>query len=137
MKRSHSIYKSFYFAIVGFLVVLKEERNLKIQLIVFLLLLFFGYLLRFKPIEWSVVLLSSSIVIVSEMVNSVIERIMDYVNPEFDNKIKVIKDISASFVLVACFFSVIIFLILLLSRFSHIYSLGSLLNYCFKGISLA
>ncbi|AEE15113.1 diacylglycerol kinase [Thermodesulfobium narugense DSM 14796] len=133
MKRSHNIYKSFYFAIMGLLIAFKEERNLKIQLTMFFLLLAIGLILRFKPIEWIIVLLSSSIVIVSEIINSVVERIMDYINPEFDDRVKIIKDMSASFVLIACLFSVIIFLILIFNRFFP-YIFG--LNNSFKDIKL-
>ncbi|AWB10820.1 MAG TPA: diacylglycerol kinase [Thermodesulfobium narugense] len=137
MKRSHNIYKSFYFAIMGLLVALKEERNLKIQLGIFFLLLTIGFILRFEPFEWTIVLLSSSIVIVSEMINSVIERIMDYINPEFDDRIKTIKDMSASFVLIACLFSIIIFLILILNRFApYIFGLNSCFNNHFKDFKL-
>ncbi len=133
MKRSHSIYKSFYFAIKGFLIALKEERNLKIQMSMFLFLLFLGFLLRFRPYEWVMVLLSSSMVIVSEMINSVIERIMDFVKPEFDDRVGIIKDMSASFVLIACFFSIIIFLILIFNRISpHIVGFGNFANHSLK-----
>jgi diacylglycerol kinase len=133
LKRSHSIYKSFCFAIKGFLIALKEERNLKIQIFVFLFLLFLGLLLKFRPYEWVMVLLSSSMVIVSEMINSVIERVMDFVKPEFDDRVGTIKDMSAAFVLIACFFSVIIFLILVFNRVSpYIVGLGKCFNYSFK-----
>lgn len=118
---------------MGLLIAFKEERNLKIQLTMFFLLLAIGLILRFKPIEWIIVLLSSSIVIVSEIINSVVERIMDYINPEFDDRVKIIKDMSASFVLIACLFSVIIFLILIFNRFFP-YIFG--LNNSFKDIKL-
>lgn len=136
MKRSHSIYKSFCFAIKGFLIALKEERNLKIQMSMFLFLLFLGFLLRFRPYEWVIVLLSSSMVIVSEMINSVIERVMDFVKPEFDDRVGIIKDMSASFVLIACFFSVIIFLILIFNRISpHIVGFDNFFNHSFKALT--
>jgi undecaprenol kinase/diacylglycerol kinase (ATP) len=82
------------------------------------------------------VLLSSSMVIVSEMINSVIERIMDFVKPELDDRVRIIKDMSASFVLIACFFSVIIFLILIFNRISpHIIGLGNCFNYSLKALA--
>lgn len=98
----------FTFAFAGLREALKTERNLRIHLIACLCTIILGFFLKLSNMEWIVLLLTVCIVITLELVNSVIEKIIDYVKPEIHPEAKVIKDIGAGTVLVAAIIAAII-----------------------------
>ena len=93
--------KSFAFALHGFLVALKEQRNLRIHLFISALVLAVAYLLEINFLEFSILLLCMGLVISLELVNSSIEGLVDLISPEKKALAGKIKDISAAAVLVA------------------------------------
>ena len=52
----------------------------------------------------------------SEMMNHAIEKLCDKVNPEWDDKIKIIKDVSAGMVLICSIFAATTGLIIFIPR---------------------
>lgn len=67
-----------------------------------------GFVLSLNKTDWLWILLAIALVIISEMANTAIEKICDKISPERDADIKVIKDISAGFVLVAAIFALLV-----------------------------
>ena len=55
-------------------------------------------------------------VLITELINSLIERVIDYIKPELHPKAKIIKDISAAVVLVAAITSIIVGLIIFIPK---------------------
>lgn len=53
-------------------------------------------------------MIAISIVLVAEAMNTAIEKISDFIHPEYHDKIKVIKDIAAGAVGIAALISLII-----------------------------
>jgi diacylglycerol kinase len=51
---------------------------------------------------------ATMIVLVMEGLNTTIEKIMDFINPDYNTVVGIIKDISAALVLIAAAFSVVI-----------------------------
>lgn len=51
---------------------------------------------------------ATMIVLVMEGLNTTIEKIMDFINPDYNPIVGIIKDISAAMVLIAAVFSVVI-----------------------------
>jgi diacylglycerol kinase (ATP) len=96
----HSLYKSFGFAVKGIALSLKE-RNKKIQAFFALIVILLGFTLHITVTEWCILLLCIALVLVLEMLNTVIERIVDLVSPGYNEKAGQIKDIAAGAVLVA------------------------------------
>ncbi|HZW68537.1 MAG TPA: diacylglycerol kinase family protein [Pseudogracilibacillus sp.] len=95
------------FALNGIKEAVLKEGNLRIHLIATIVVLAFAFYLKVSLIEWLFLLLAIQIVIITEMLNSVIERIIDYVKPEIHPQAKVIKDMAAGAVLLAAIFAVI------------------------------
>ena len=56
-------------------------------------------MLDISSFEWLIILLLFALVISLELINTAIERLSDVVQPEIDNRIGIIKDISAAAVL--------------------------------------
>lgn len=98
----------FVAAFDGLIFVFKNERNIKIHLLAFIGAVLFGFLFQINQMEWIAILLCSLIVFVSEIINTAIEKLCDYVHPEMHSDIRKIKDLSASAVLLSAFISVVI-----------------------------
>lgn len=101
------------FAWNGLKEVLRNEKNFQIQCIIFVVVVLMSIYLQLTFIEWAILLLTSSIVFITEMINSTVERIIDYMKPEIHPMAKSIKDIAASAVLVAAIMSIFVGLIIL------------------------
>ena len=108
-----SLVKSFEFAINGFWVALKEQRNLRIHLFISTLVLVVAYLLKISFLEFSILLLCIGLVISLELVNSSIEGLVDLVSPKKKELAGKVKDISASAVLVAAVVASLVGIIIL------------------------
>lgn len=110
-------FQSFIYAIRGFKKALKSEPNLKIQLLALILLLPLGTLLKFNAVEWVAVLTCSALVISCELINTAVEKLSDFVEPQHHPQIAIIKDISAAAVLITALFSSVIGFIIILNKF--------------------
>lgn len=98
----------FSFAWNGLVEVVKTERNFQIHLICMFLTIIAGIYFQLIMIEWALIFLVSGLVLVTEMINSAIEQMIDYFKPEIHPAAKIIKDISAGAVLLAAMVAVVI-----------------------------
>lgn len=95
--------KSFYYAFSGIKELFLTENNFRIEVII---LLFVLGLIIFFPLtitEKIALIILTGLVLVFEIFNTAIEKILDIhkvYHPEFDLNIKFIKDIMASAVLI-------------------------------------
>ena len=64
--------------------------------------------MKISAIDWILICIAIGLVIVSEMLNTAIEKVVDMVSPDYNEKAKFIKDVSAGAVLVAVIVSIII-----------------------------
>jgi diacylglycerol kinase (ATP) len=117
----HSLYKSFGFAAKGILLSLKE-RNKKIQVFCALVCIALGFYFQISTVEWCIILLCITLVLVLEMLNTVIERIVDVVSPAYNEKAGQIKDIAAGAVLVASVLASVIGIIIFWKYFVDLFT---------------
>lgn len=92
--------KKFIVAFKG----LKEawfDKSIRVQMLFALAAVIVGLMIGFDTHEWALVMLMIGLVISAEIFNTCIERLCDLVQPDFDPKIKYIKDLSSAAVLVA------------------------------------
>lgn len=105
----------FRHAFIGIGRIIKNERNVKIHfLIAAIVLPTIIFYFNFSVTELAIVLTFMSLVIVVEIVNTLIEKILDHLHPESHEKVALIKDGGAGGVLAAALFSVIIGLVLII-----------------------
>lgn len=102
------IINSFKYALEGIWVSLKQERNMKIHLIMAILVVSLGVFLKITKTEWIICVLAISIVIASELFNTAIETIVDMITTEKNEKAKIAKDVAAGAVLINAIGSAII-----------------------------
>ncbi|KGX88911.1 diacylglycerol kinase family protein [Pontibacillus litoralis] len=98
----------FTYAIQGMIAVIKTERNFRIHLLFAFSAILMGVYLQLRAIEWCILVLTIALVMTVEMVNSAIERVMDYLSLERHPVIGEIKDIAAGAVLVTAIAAVVI-----------------------------
>lgn len=89
-----------------------KEKNTIIHFIATAATFIGGFLLNFDFMEWGILILTVSLVWITEAVNTAIEYLVDFVSPQYDEKAGIIKDISAGAVFAASKGAVLIGLIL-------------------------
>lgn len=92
----------------GIFTFFSKERNGQIQLATTGVAIIFSFLFSITKTEWFIVLMLCGMVMLTEMLNTAIEKLCDKVCTDYDEKIKVIKDVSAGAVLLVAVFAVII-----------------------------
>ena len=108
--------KSFVYAVRGVLDVLKEEQNFKVHLFVAMWVILFGVLFGVSPSEWCVLLLTISLVLTSEILNTALEKLCDLIHPEQNETVRVIKDVSAGMVLLCAIGALLIGIVIFLPK---------------------
>jgi len=104
--------KGLIIAISGMFFLLKNEDSIKVQSLFFLLFIFLGYYFEIKKNEWIIHIILIGFILTAEALNTVAEKICDLINPKYDERIKLIKDISAGAVSFAVLSSLIILVII-------------------------
>lgn len=105
------IKKSFSYAFEGFKFFVKE-RNIKIHFGAALLAILLGIIFGITLIEWVAVVISISLVISLEILNTVTEDLIDLLYHERNGKVMIIKDLSAAAVFIAALGSFIVGLLI-------------------------
>ncbi|NBJ68554.1 diacylglycerol kinase family protein [Roseburia sp. 1XD42-34] len=98
----------FSYAWEGIRFVIKSERNFRIHLFAAILVLIAGLILQISLIEWIIIVILIGMVLITEMLNTVVEQMIDYMKPEVHPAAKQIKDIAAGAVLIASMIAAII-----------------------------
>ncbi len=101
-------YKSVQFTIKGLIWILRNERNFQIEIFGLVINLFLIVFFGLNPFETCLILITSFIVLITEAVNTCIEKICDYIQPEFDQRIGIIKDLAGGTVLLSVIVSICI-----------------------------
>ena len=107
---------SFKHAIEGLISPASDEENMKVHFIVMLCVIVLGIIVKLSKMEWIICIMLFGIVISAEIFNTALERAMDYINDDYDEDIKFIKDTSAAAVLVAAVASAVIGLMIFLPK---------------------
>jgi undecaprenol kinase len=115
-KKRIPILKSFYFAIYGIGTAIRQERNIRIHLVISMLVLTFSFYFSLTEAEWLIVLIAIGGMLSLELVNTAIERVVDLATAEFHPLAKQAKDLAAGAVLIYAVISVIVGLIIFIPR---------------------
>lgn len=111
--------RSFRFAYEGILYTLRSQKNMKFHFaasfLVFLLALYF----ELAKTELLFVLLAVTLILVTELINTAIEKTVDLAMPEQHPLAKIAKDVAAAAVLVASVFACIVGFIIFYRPLEH------------------
>ena len=108
MEKNTNLIKTFNYAIDGIIYTLKSQRNMKIHYAIAILVLFLTLFLNLSRIEIIAVFFSISLVILSEMFNTALEKTVDLVTTEYSPLAKIAKDVAAGAVLISALNSIMV-----------------------------
>jgi len=98
----------------GAILLIRTEGSIKVQVFLVLLITAAGFYYEISSIEWILQIFAFALVLGVEALNTAVEKLSDYIQPEFDPRIGFIKDISAGAVMLvsiaACIVGLIIYL---------------------------
>jgi len=100
--------KSLSFAIKGLFEVFRTQRNFKIQISFALFAFFLTIVLDLEQSQVLWISLSVAIVLILETINTLVEKIMDLLHPQYNPIVGIIKDLGAAAVLIAATFSIVV-----------------------------
>ncbi|MCW3785228.1 diacylglycerol kinase family protein [Plebeiibacterium sediminum] len=100
--------KSFKYAFNGIKSLIQNEHNARIHFIALFCVVVLGFVFQISIIEWLAIVIVSGIVILSELFNTAMERLADFIEPKHNIKIGLIKDYCAGAVLIAAIVAVVV-----------------------------
>lgn len=100
--------KGFTYAAQGIKTSVREQRNLKVQSAIALIIVAAGFYFDITLIEWCLILFAIALVIGLEMMNSAVENLVDLVSPDYKPLAGRVKDMAAGAVLFAAILASVI-----------------------------
>lgn len=112
----HPLTDSFRDAFRGIFYVVQTQRNAKIHLAITLVVVGAGLWLRLGPLEWVVLVLTISLVLALEMINTALEALCDATVTAYHPLVGIAKDVAAGAVLVTAIGAVGVGLLIFVPR---------------------
>jgi diacylglycerol kinase (ATP) len=109
--------KAFKFASKGFWILITSEKSIISQVFIGIIMTLIGFIMNLSATEWLFQILAIALILVAESLNTGIEKLADFIHPEYHKEIGRIKDISAGAAFFAAIFAVIIGLIIYVPKF--------------------
>lgn len=114
-KHMKRLQKSLSHAHQGIWHTLLTQPNMLIHIFIAILTTLAAWWLNFSYLEWAILILTITLILILEMINTTAETIVDLVSPNYHELAKIAKDVSAGAVLIGSIGSIIIGILL----FSH------------------
>lgn len=114
--KKYRFVRSLLFALQGVRQVFMTEANMRIHLVFTALVIICGFIFKISVTEWMFCLMSFGWVISMEMMNTAIEKYVDFVTPEFHTAAGHAKDIAAGAVLISALFAAIVGLVIFVPK---------------------
>ncbi len=114
--KNKNFFEAFINALNGILYVIKKEKNIKIELVFALLAIIASMVLKLNLVEIAIIVLTIFLVFFSEFINTSLEIAINLYTEEYNEKAKIVKDISAGAVLLVSIASVIIGILIFLPK---------------------
>jgi diacylglycerol kinase len=111
LKSHHPIrhVKSFKYAFQGLAHVVVNEANFRVQIVIVAFFVCSGFYFHISSLEWAVLILSLGLLLSAEVLNTVVEEFIDHLIKEHNEAARVIKDLSAGYVLITALTSLFVF----------------------------
>lgn len=92
--------KSFSHALHGVQHAIVHEQNFRIEIFCTMATIGFAIVFNMSKIEWLVVLINISFVLMAELFNTALENLCNIIHKETHPTIKIVKDVSAAAVVI-------------------------------------
>ena len=100
--------KSFKYAYDGFKAFVKKEHNARVHLFFTVMVIMAGFYFQLDVSEWITIVFAIALVFITEILNTSLEEIANFICAEENSKIKNIKDLAALAVLISAIAAVIL-----------------------------
>lgn len=110
-------FKSMGFALKGAIKLVTTEHSVMVQTSIGVLMIIAGFYFHISHEEWLIQTLAIGLVLGVEGLNTAVEKVADFIHPEFHEKIGFIKDIAAGAVFFAAMTAITIGLIIYVPKF--------------------
>jgi len=104
-------------ALKGILYLFLYHRNMRIIFILGIVAFLLGLYFNLKGIELVALCVTITLVFMAEIFNTAVELMMDMLTDQYHTRIKLIKDIAAAVVVLACLNAVVVGYILFIRKF--------------------
>ncbi|WNM18468.1 diacylglycerol kinase [Flavobacterium capsici] len=104
--------KSVRYTIIGARKLITTEHSVMVQFSIAILLIIAGFYFDISREEWMMQILATGLVLAIEGMNTAVEKICDFIHPEYHEKIGFIKDIAGGAVLFAAIASIAVGLLI-------------------------
>ena len=98
---------SFRYAFSGIAAFIISEPHARIHAVATVLVIALGAWSHITAVQWIAISIVTGMVWITEMLNTVIEKMMDHLSPDYHPRVKWIKDVAAGAVLIAAIVAVI------------------------------
>ncbi len=109
--------KSVGFAVKGAFKLITTEHSVMVQFSLAIIMIIAGFYFDIDRYEWMLQILAFGLVLGIESLNTAVEKIADFVHPEFHDRIGFIKDIAAGGVMFAAIAAIAIGLLIYVPKF--------------------
>lgn len=115
----HKFFKSFGYAMQGLRYGFKTQLNFRVHCFVLAAIVVLGWYMQLDATEWLWICIAAGLVMVTELLNTALEVLVDFISPEYHIKAGIIKDVAAAAVLIAAITAVVIGLFIFIPKFCH------------------
>ncbi|NNT71555.1 diacylglycerol kinase family protein [Flavobacterium sp. IMCC34852] len=109
--------KSVGYAFKGAIKLITTEHSVMVQFSLAIIMIIAGFYFEIDRYEWMMQMLAFGLVLGIESLNTAVEKIADFVHPEFHDRIGFIKDIAAGAVLFAALAAIAVGLLIYVPKF--------------------
>lgn len=109
--------KSVKYAVLGAYKLITTEHSVMVQSSLAVILIIAGFYFHISREEWIMQILAFGLVLAVESLNTAVEKIADFIHPEFHSKIGFIKDIAAGAVMFAATAAIAVGLLIYVPKF--------------------
>jgi undecaprenol kinase/diacylglycerol kinase (ATP) len=106
---------SIYYSLEG-IIYSFSQQSFFLMFLIAIGTLIFSFWLQISYFEWLIVIFLIGFILSLEMLNTVFERTLDFLEPYISDKIKMIKDLIAGTVFIACLTTIILGIIIFLPK---------------------
>ena len=107
---------SFTYALKGLSYAFQTQLNFKVHTVAAILAVIMGFYYNISKQEWIWIILAIGLVLITELLNTALEVLVDFVSPGFHPKAGIIKDVSAGAVLLMACLAILIGLMVFIPR---------------------
>ncbi len=125
--KTRNVFESFNYAINGILYGIKTQRNLKIHCTLGFAALLLSLFYDLTKIEILILVFTISLVIMAELFNTAIEKVVDMIVDTYHPLAKIAKDVAAGAVLVSAFNAFIVGYVLFFNKPSFFENFGKMI----------